>query len=235
VNVNSDAGMSQWRVDGVNHLNQQWFWYRAGSGAQAPINAISSANYTFSANTLNTVYANSSFAVELNYTLTGGGTGSSDIGEGITIHNYGSTSLDFHFYQYSHFDLLGTGGDTVMMNSSQAYQYKGPSQIAEGIISPTANAFEANLFGGPGSTLSKLASQNNLVLSGNSLAGPGDVTWAYEWDLSIAANSDLIITKDKLLDIQLVPEPGTYLLLPLGLFVLFFCRSVNFFKQRRSH
>jgi hypothetical protein len=237
VNVNSDAGMSQWLVNGVNNLNQQWFWFGVGQGGpQAPINSISSAAYTQSAaNTLDTTYANTSFSVEINYTLTGGGTGSADIAEGITIHNSTSSALNFHFFQYSDFNLLNTaGGDTVIMNASQAYQYKGSSGIAEGIVSPTANEFEANTTGGTGSTLYKLNNVNGLVLNNNSSAGPGDVTWAYEWDLSIPANTDAIITKDKDLNIELVPEPATFTLVVLAFIVLLFCRSLGFWKQIRS-
>src|SRR5579884_670489 len=109
VNVNSSAGMSQWLVNGINNLNQQWFWYSVGEGnVAAPINNIATANYTQSAaNTVDTIYNNGSYGVEINYTLTGGGTGSADISEGITIHNGTASSLDFHFYQYSAFQLLG--------------------------------------------------------------------------------------------------------------------------------
>jgi hypothetical protein len=237
VNVNSSAGMSQWTVNGVNNLNQQWFWFRAGSGPQSPINSISSANYTQSApNSLDTIYANNIYSVEINYTLTGGGIGSSDIGEGITIHNSTASTLSFHFYQYSDFNLLNTpGGDQVVMNASQAYQYKGPSGIAEGIISPTADAFEANTTGGTTSTLYKLNNTSDLVLNGSASSGPGDVTWAYQWDLEIPANSDAILTKDKLLDIQIIPEPSTLLVGALACALLLFRRSIFFWKQTQSH
>jgi hypothetical protein len=236
VNVNSSAGMSQWLVNGVNNLNQQWFWFGVGSGGpQAPINSISPAAYTQSAaNTLDTTYANTSFSVEISYTLTGGGTGSADIAEGITIHNSTASALNFHFFQYSDFNLLNTpGGDTVVMDASQAYQYKGSSGIAEGIVSPTANEFEANTTGGTTSTLYKLNNVNGLVLNNNGSAGPGDVTWAYQWDLSIPANTDAIITKDKSLDIQVVPEPASFTLLAFAFAVLLFLRSLGFRKQTR--
>jgi hypothetical protein len=238
VSVNSDAGMSQWLVDGVNNLNQQWFWYRVGSGPQAGINNISAASYTqSSANSLITSYANGSYGVDINYTLTGGaaGSGSADVGEGIKIHNFTATTLNFTFYQYSHFNLLGTTGDSVIMNSSQAYQYKGGAGIAEGIVAPDANEFEANLAGGAGSTLSKLNTVNGLTLNNNDQAGPGDVTWAFEWDLSIAPNSDTIITKDKLLNIEVVPEPATWKIVAIAFAALLIFRSLSFLKQARSH
>ncbi len=35
--------------------------------------------------------------------------------------------------------------------------------------------------------------------------GPGDVTWAFQWDISLAGNQSFLISRDKLLT---VPEPG---------------------------
>lgn len=238
VNVNSSAGMSQWLVDGVNNLNQQWFWYSVGEGnVAAPINNISTANYSQSAaNNLDTIYANTSYGVEINYTLTGGGAGSAQIAEGITINNTTASALDFHFYQYSAFELLGTPGDSVSMNNSIAYQSKGPSGIAEGIIAPPANEFEANNVGGPNSTLSKLNSTAGLVLDGNPTAGPpGNVTWAFEWDLSIPADSSTIITKQKDLNIQVTPEPSTLSIAGLACGALLLLRVTRFWKKASSH
>ena len=48
--------------------------------------------------------------------------------------------------------------------------------------------------------------KNTLVFTS---AGPGDVTWAYQWNFTIAANSEQDILKDKLLSIDPVPEPST--------------------------
>jgi hypothetical protein len=218
VDVNSSAGMYQWTVDGINHLNQQWFWYRAGGGPQAPINSISSAAwYQTAPNKLNTTYANNSFSVEINYTLTGGGAGAADIDEGIKIHNFGVTPLTFTFYQYSDFNLLNSpGGDQVLMDNLQAYQWKGETQVAEGIVAPTASAYEANVTGGAGSTLFKLNNNPNLVLANVGYAN-GDVTWAFQWDFIIQPGTDGIITKDKLLNIYVIPEPTILALISLGL------------------
>jgi hypothetical protein len=226
VDVDSPAGMFQWTVDGVNHLNQQWFWYRVGSGPQFPINTISAASWTQNAlNTLNTTYANTIFSVNINYTLTGGGTGSADIDEGIRIHNFTTAPLTLSFYQYSDFNLLNTPlGDTVWMDASQAFQWKAATQVAEGIIAPNATAFEANSTGGAGSTLFKLGSLNDLVLSGNNSAGPGDVTWAFQWNLTVPAEGDEVITKDKLLNIYVIPEPSAFAFVSLGFGALLLLR-----------
>jgi PEP-CTERM motif len=224
VDLNSSAGMYQWTVNGLNNLNQQWFWFRAGSGPQAPINSISSAVYSQSAaNTLDTTYANASYSVEISYLLSGGAVGSqtADIAEGVTIHNLTASPLSFSFYQYSDFNLLDTpGGDSVVMDGSSAYQSKGDTSIAEGIINPTASYYEANYTGGTSSTLYKLNNVNDLALGDVGSAGPGDVTWAFQWDFTIPANGTQIISKDKELDIYVVPEPATVALVALGFTVI---------------
>ena len=33
IDLSSSAGLSSWKIDGKEHLNQQWFWYRVGPGA----------------------------------------------------------------------------------------------------------------------------------------------------------------------------------------------------------
>jgi len=236
IDLDSSAGMYEWTVDGINHLNQQWFWYRVGSGAQSPINAISTAAWSQSAaNSLTTTYANANFGVEVYYSLTGGGSGIADIDEGIRVFNYTANPLNLSFYQYSDFNLLDTAGnDQVEMDNSLAVQWKGLTQIAEGIVAPTASAFEANYTGGITSTLYKLGNVNNLVLDNTPSAGPGDVTWSFQWDLTIPAYSWESITKDKLLNVYVVPEPSALALGALGCTLLLLCWRRDSSKRREG-
>jgi hypothetical protein len=229
VDVNSSAGMFQWNVDGVNHLNQQWFWYRADSGAQAPINAIGAANWSqANSRSLLTSYANANYGVEIKYTLTGGGAGSSDIAEDIKISNTSGSLLNFTFYQYSDFNLLNTpGGDSVQMDNSSSYQWKGATQIAEGIVIPDATAHEANFTGGTTSTLYRLANTPNLTLNNTGQVLNGDVTWTFQWDLAIPAGQEAIITKDKQLSISIIPEPSVLALGSLGFAALLLRRRAR--------
>src|SRR5712671_8146374 len=86
VEVGSDAGMYFWSVNGpsgINQLAQQWFFYRIGSsGANDAINKISTATYsqtTAGGNDLSIVYNNDALRVEIDYGLTGFGSGMADI------------------------------------------------------------------------------------------------------------------------------------------------------------
>jgi hypothetical protein len=223
VNVDSSAGMYHWDVEGNNQLNQQWFWYRT-DGVQAPINSISAATYSYDgANKVNVSYENASVKLSVLYWLSGGsaGSGTADIIESIMVDNKTGSALDFHLYQYSDFNLLDTAlGDTVEISGNPtdgydyAYQYKGATQIAEAITSPSANRAEAGL---APSTLNGLNGTTVYNLGNNTSAGPGDATWALQWDVSIAANDSFWLFKDKLLSIEPIPEPSTLALVALGL------------------
>jgi hypothetical protein len=227
VNTGSSAGMFYWSVDGQNQLAQQWFWYRIGNNAEAPINTISAPTITLpNAQTLYTTYGNVGYSVQVNYSLTGGlsGSGRSDIGESITINNYTAASLDFHFFQYSDFDLGGvTGGQTIQLGKNLGGFFNEAQQTGPGatldesltVAAPGAQHGEANFFN---ATLVKLNNgvPDNLNDNAGPL-GPGDATWALQWDLLIAPGSSALISKDKYIQLSPIPEPSTLALISLGL------------------
>ena len=225
VNVGSQTGMFNWSVGGQNQLFQQWFWYRVGNvNPEASIDTISAPSITTpNARTLYTVYNNGAFSVEVDYSLTGGlaGSGHSDIGETIRINNLTANLLDFHFFQYSDFDLGGViGGQTVQLGKdlhglfNEALQTGPIGTLDESttVDTPGANHGEANFFN---ATLAKLNDGVPTTLNDNAgPVGPGDVTWALQWDLPIAGGGTAIISKDKFLT---VPEPSSLALFSVGL------------------
>src|SRR6476660_9699241 len=91
IDLSSVAGMDYWAVDGQNQLVKQWFWYRVGSGLAAPINTLPLSNVTtVGGNDVIATYANATFSLSVHYLLTGGsaGSGTADIQESISIHNF---------------------------------------------------------------------------------------------------------------------------------------------------
>ena len=225
VDVDSASGMHWWDVDGANNqLQKQWFYYRVGNGIAQPINSIGTASVDYAtANSLGVTYTSpGSFSLSVEYTLNGGGVGSgnADILENISVLNLGAASLDFHLFQYSNFDLLGTpSNDSVSIASTgtgydSAVQWEGTFGITEGIISPEANHAEANLAFNTETSLTTVAGYN---LNNNLTKLSGDVTWAFQWDNNIAANDGLFVFKDKSLSIAPVPEPSSMVLLALAL------------------
>jgi hypothetical protein len=229
VNTASQAGMDFWSVDGnglsgQNQLQQQWFWYRVGSGVQQSIDTMSAPSITLAgSDNLTTTYFNTNlnFNISVSYGLLGNGIGSSDISEGIQIQNTSSSSrLTISFFQYSHFTLLGQNyGNTITMGNNLAYQYNGETAIQEGIIAPNASAYEANTVGGTNDTLLNLNTTPGFTLNGTNAAS-GDVTWAFEWDLNIAPGGVFDISKDKILSISSTPEPTVLGLISTGFAVV---------------
>ena len=156
---------------------------------------------------------------EVSFKLDGGvlGSGASDLAESISITNTSeSTPLDFHFFQYTNFDLEGTaGGDSVVfVNANAVQQFEESSRLTESVITPAASHREAAFLS---TTIDKLNDGVATTLSDtplNTVVGPGDVTWAFQWDFTIQPNTTVQISKDK--NLQAVPEPSSWLLLAIG-------------------
>ena len=240
VDPSTSAGMYHWDIQGQNQLNQQWFWYRIGdTGGEQPINAISAPSTNqISAGIAQITYDNAILGVTIQFSLTANASpvtvGSStwaDMGEQITLVNHSASPLSLHFFQYSNFDLGAPSNDDaeLLQLVHHADRYVGASQsdatnsLTESVseVSPWANEGEVNFFH---DTLDKLNDALPTTLS-NAVGpvGPGNVTWALEWDLTLAANGGSIgISKDKSLNIILlpnggnVPEPSTIGLLACG-------------------
>jgi len=212
INTGSQAGMYNWSVGGMNQLQQQWFWYRIGTaGPEQSINTISAPTITQTTpNQANVLYGNSVFSVDVSYVLTGN-TASSGLNESIRIINKTASNLDLHFFQYLDFNLLGqTTNQSVVLNASAARATQTfLSGRASEVATPNANHREAALFG---LTLSSLNDVNPTTLNDNLMAGPGDVTFAFQWDFTIAAGGSQLISK-----IVTVPEPSAIVLMALGL------------------
>lgn len=221
VDTGSQWGMNDWVVDGTHLLYQQWFWYRVGSGAEASIDALGVTNVVQPLpNFLQATFGDANgLQITVAYLMTGGNPGTmvADVAETITIHNNGGTSLDFHFFQYSDFDLNRTNlADTVRIDPSLRFVNQVPSPASTGpILSETVltgssapTHAEANYYA---NTLGSLNDGGPTTLNDVLNAGPGDVTWAFQWDKVISAGGTFIISKDKTL--APVPEPATLALL----------------------
>ena len=218
--TSSQDNAYNWRVDGVDHLHQQAFWYRVGNfGPETslhalphPVEGITDTNFDGDPDTLFVRYLGAGFRTEVAYRLDGGAPGSfvSDLTEQISITNTGTGPLDFHFFQYCDFDLGGTsGGDSaVFTNANAVQQFEGAQVLTETVVTPVPDHREINFFA---ATLTALndgvaTTLNDLPPTGVVL-GPGDVTWAYQWDVVIGPGLSFQISKDK--NLVAVPEPTT--------------------------
>jgi hypothetical protein len=217
VDSSSQSGMFTWEVDGVDQMFQQWFWYRVGSGPEASINTLTPTAAGVVGRNIVTNYAGNGFTIEVTYLVTGGtaNSGTSDVAETIRIINTGTAPLDFHFFQYSDFDLCGNaGGETAtFVNANTVDQTDiGGCHLSETVVTPDASHREAGIFA---ATLSSLNDGGATLLSDNVSSGFGDATWAFQWDVVIGAGGSFIISKDK--HLSAIPEPASLFLLGSGL------------------
>ena len=219
----NQMGMNTWYVDGQNQLYQQWFWYRIGQNAEKSIDTIGLPVVNqYSASQMNSTYTGTGFTLTIDYGLVGGAAGSGDstISESITINNTSGSALDFHFFQYSDYNLGGVNSDTVTLASdfSNALVTSGQNGLGEFVLTPKANLGEVAPYD---QTLLKLNNgvANNLDGSTGPL-GPGDITFAFQWDFTIAAGGSKQISKIKNLDVVVVPEPTSALLGLVGVGLL---------------
>jgi len=225
IDADNQSGMFSWTVDGQDQLNQQWFWYRVGNGLAASIDTISASALIYNdANTLITSYTHNDFVLQITYILTGGGAGSgdADILESISVQNTSNGTLDFHLFQYSDFNLLGTpGGDSVVIQDNDPppgydyiLQFDGATDISETINDPDADRAEVD---SPFNTINNLNTIAGYNLNNTLSGGPGDMTWALQWNRAIAAGTTFDVFKDKRLSITNIPEPTAASLLGLAL------------------
>lgn len=230
IDSTSGAGVFDWQVDGVNQLAQSWLYYRVGLAPETGIQTIGVPvvnQYVNNAffRVLDLTYANPNFSVRTVYSLTGGdpGSASANLSETLTVANLSGASLDFHFFQYSDFDLNNSALDQsvqfiqnmVNLQYYKVVQTDGSSSVVETIntANPPIGHFEAGLFP---ATLNKLTDgvADNLTDALN--AGNGDLTFAYQWDVVLAPGASFQISKL----ISVVPEPSVSALVLSGLAVL---------------
>jgi hypothetical protein len=247
-NPGRSLGLDEWRVDGVDHMSQQWFWYRTGSQTKEnPVDGtgglahIASTPLDLDGDSLNEFlisdYSDNEiaitpeqFSLQFRYLLTGGAAGSnnSDLVEVVRVKNLGATPMTFNLFQYVDFDLNDdAGNDRLVITGSPvntATQSDPINVIGETVVTPPPQHFEAALYP---SIYNRLNDNVTDVLA--DVAGPiaGDATWSFQWDFSgvlqLPPGGVAIISKDKNLrpgDGGVLPEPSTFALGGIGLVAL---------------
>lgn len=223
-----NLGMNSWTVlNGQNQLSQQWFWYSVNGSAPQPINTIGGMSITPNGADLTVTYQNALLSVNVDYTLSGNGvnSGSADIMEYIWIDNVSSDqTANVSFFQYSNFNLLHNNINTVSISGSpgaytgafQSTGTPGGTGIAEVILTPNASHGETALVP---TTLNELnnPANSNFNLSDNTSTVTGDVSWAFQWDATLNPGDEEDISKDKGLQVTVVPEPTSLTLIVLGI------------------
>lgn len=236
ISVNDTAGlplMSDWQVEGVDHLFELDYYYRVGStGPETNLNtiaphvgtvAIDSNPFTDSRNdTVSMLYSTpGSVDVELKISLVGGqnGSGWSDVTHQVKISNTGTEAMDFHLFEYTDFDLGGTWDDDTgaILSPNKVTQSDGNWQMTVSeVVTPDASHWDIAVFP---VLKNALTDDSPTVLS--DFMGPvsGDVEYVLEWTVDLQPGESFILSKDMLI----IPEPSSIALVGvisgLGVFI----------------
>lgn len=226
-------GLSDWDINGVNQLEQQWFYYSVNSSPVESIDDLGSwslGSQTSGNNpSLSGTYTDTGvLSIQTAYTLTSHpiGSGIASLGTVITIQNLSTSPQSIQFYQYSDFWLGGVSGNQYVQFSPSALNYYvtqtglsgGPLVGTLSASSQGTNAIvreAASLYNG-GSQLSGIENGNPAPPFDDSAlsAGTNNVTYAYEFEATVAPGQTLSIS-----EIQTVPEPSSLALISSGILV----------------
>jgi hypothetical protein len=237
-------GMNSWKIDGIEHLEQQSFWYRVGDtgtgesqvttlpldGSVVPNPDHFDTNLFVdpAKNALEVTYLSAGlFTASIKHILLGGLNPTID--EIVSITNISGGLLDIHWFEYTDFILGDDGSDDVLEilgpDHHVAVQTDGVFAASETTVSPfLPGVDDPRLTGfhyqvGPATPIKlglDLAGDTTLLdIAGPIGPIPPGVAFGFEWDLLIPDGETVIISKKKA--ITVIPEPTSLLLLGCGL------------------
>lgn len=235
IDPTASAGVENWDINGQNQINQEWFWYRAGSsGPESSIDTLggTSALYDTTGNGQNdtavlTYGSSSGLKITVTYRLSGGQSGSktSDLGETIQIANDGKSSQTYSFFEYENFNLDGlTTGQSASISGKNTATVSGNGWQEQTNVSPVSTDYDANTYP---TLLNKLTTTSGYNLPNVATSGPGDEETGFEWTVSIMAGCSYEISGDQIITgptSQTVPEPVSAAAAAMGLGTLLIVR-----------
>jgi len=118
----------------INHMHQQWFWYRIGDeGPERSLDNLTLVSAEAQGNTINLTYGdpavNDPVRVQIAYQLTGTSGTQSTIRETVTVTNLGTGPIDFHWIEYTDIDAdadFGPSFDTAARTGPDQITQTGP-------------------------------------------------------------------------------------------------------------
>jgi hypothetical protein len=217
VDPESQDGLFNWSIDGIDQMSREWFWFRIeGDTQESSLDTLNLTSTQASGNELLLSYAGTAFTADIKYTLSGdaAGSGFSSIDEKISLTNTGSNPLLLTWFGFTDLDLNGTPDDEQTSGG-----VNGITQVEGGLFafvssSLLPNAFQIAEFDELRDLLND-GSITNLDNSGSPL-GLADSEFAFQWNLNIPGGSSVEFDQTK----AVAPEPGTLGLLGTGIALL---------------
>ena len=203
----TNGSLTNFVLAGTDNLFQAEYYFRTGS-MSAEANLTSSTYVTSVTPSVNNITVTGSTA-EFDFTLIYGLDGAGRMIPSLDITNTSGAALTVSLFNYQDWDVAGTaGGDTITWNGVDVLITDGATTI-QVTPSTTPNAIQAS--GWPQLRNSLRNGTATTLVDGAGLPfGPGDGTFAFEYDLNLAAGGSTTV-------IYNVPEPSSGLLGGLGL------------------
>tara|TARA_R110000737_G_scaffold251825_2_gene261205 strand:+ start:2222 stop:3031 length:810 start_codon:yes stop_codon:yes gene_type:complete len=215
-------GQVNWMVDGVNQLFRQEFYFRASTDTREyrmdSTNLNNLGNFTQDTNPFSdnrddafgSLFTDGAgLEYETLFTIRGNaaGSGSASLAEQITIRNTSNAAISLSFFQFVDFDLGGDFSDDFgqIVNGNTAIQSDDDFSMSEVVVTPAPLAFQM----GDGVDMRNMFNDNAIDNLDGTDSFAGDVGWAFQWDITLAAGDSFLISKNK----QVVPAPGSVMLL----------------------
>ncbi len=209
IDAYTQAGVYEWLVDGVNHINQNSYWFRIGDGDITPITALGTPTIIPTLDMMcDVLYSGDMLDVQISYMLMGAaeGSGQSDIGQIVSITNKSGEILDLHWYEYLNLDLNGiSSGQTGDLSDSTLTQTLGATQSMLSLLT-VPDLVEV---GDAATLLGKLNSNGTFV---DNAYYEGDVAGVFQWNV-LLDDSWMMSQDNALFGGAAVPEPSSLLAL----------------------
>lgn len=243
-------GVYSWDVDGAEQISERhWFWLRtgpSGSGAPGPefrlddevTNFNSGSGFTLVSsdlvgNSLSLRYQGRGLQIDLDWLLTGGGTGSgeSSIQIDVLLTNVSGAALDGVWFEFADFDVNGNSNTETALLAEPGLILQ--TDVSSGVVLeygatrvPTHWEIGAEFTPGVDDLLDRLNDGQPTVLADTgSPFGPGGAEFAFQHDLvSLADTASVAYTTT-----VSVPEPRAGVQLLAGLLLL-----IPLFSRRRA-
>ena len=216
VDGETQDGLFNWIAGGADQLSQQWIWFRQGNTPESSLDTLSLVDVAVFPSSVALAYlVTPTLGIAVRYDVSDGS--QPTINETILVQNLGTTATELSLFLYSAITVNGDGtSDIATGGPAGIAQTAGGTTINVTPASIVPNAFQIDFFPDLLDLLND-GVPTNLNNSGSGL-GPSafGLSHAFQWNLTVAAGGTQEIEVTKAL-IQQVPQPGTWLLLAIGL------------------